>query len=68
MQTIETLFASRLRDIVSRSSSETSVDKFWYYNRVSRCQTISSVECIRILHKLVTIHGTNGQWHIIVRI
>jgi hypothetical protein len=37
----------RLRDIVSRL---TPVNK---YNRVSRCQMISSVECMRILHKLV---------------
>jgi hypothetical protein len=42
-----------------RSTPETSVNKFWYYNHVSRCQTISSVECrifftediLRFLHK-----------------
>jgi hypothetical protein len=51
-------------------------------NHVSRCQTIYSVECMRILHKLVynvwpnfslELGGKIGysriyaQWHIIVR-
>jgi hypothetical protein len=78
----KSLYNSRLRDIVSRSIPETYVDKCWYYNRVSRCPTISSVECMWILHSWCTkfgqifhlnlgarlaIHGTNGQWHIIVR-
>jgi hypothetical protein len=72
----------RLRDTVSRSIPETSVNKFWYNNRISRCQTISSVECMWILHKFVYKVWQNfplefggeigysrnyGQWHIIVR-
>jgi hypothetical protein len=72
----------RLRDIVSRSIPETSVNKMWYYNCVSRCQSISSVECMQILRKLVYKVWPNfslefgveigysrnyAQWHIIVR-
>jgi hypothetical protein len=67
---------------LDRSQRHVNKFKFWYYNHVSRCQMISSVECMRILHKLVYKVWPNfsfefggeigysriyAQWHIIVR-
>jgi hypothetical protein len=50
----ETSFLDRSqRHLLINVGTITAFPGGWYYNRVSRCQTISSVECMWILHKLV---------------